>query len=59
MSRYQGWICTGRTWQAVAEGASLEAAYRALLARIRQLPRVPAASAVLPAGVPPDRGRER
>jgi hypothetical protein len=51
---YTAWARTGARWKAVAEGDTLDGAHRRLLAWVRQRPRPPAASAVLPRGAHPD-----
>jgi hypothetical protein len=53
---YRGWLKLGRsgTWTAVVEAATEAECYRKLLAHVRALPRLPLATAVLPAGVHPE-----
>ena len=53
MFTHAGWALVGDTWRAVAERASVEAAYKQLLCWIRRQERPPPASAVLPCGVHP------
>jgi hypothetical protein len=54
MSQYVGWCRWSRDrWQAVAEADTSEAAYRQLLAIVRQRGQLPVESAVLPVGTHP------
>jgi hypothetical protein len=52
---YAGWLKgPAGTWRQVVDAADAAACYRRLLAHVRQLPKTPPATAVLPAGVHPE-----
>jgi hypothetical protein len=51
---YVAWVRPSRgPWRVVAEGRSLEVAYRGLLAWVGRQPHAPLASKILPAGTQP------
>jgi len=53
VSGYVAWVKVSGCWRAVAEGDTLAECDGRLMNVIRAMPRVPIASAVLPAGVHP------
>jgi hypothetical protein len=57
---YVGWVKQERVgWQAVAEGDTIPACHKSLLAEIRKRAIVPVASAVLPVGQDPEKPTTR
>jgi hypothetical protein len=59
MITHFGWARVGKNWRLVATGASAAEAHRELMRWVKEQPRPPVASAVLPAGVHPAGQDER